>query len=318
MALFNVSTANNTLLATAHTAHAESNIINQDATDTDFESIRQARVKWLLADVIDAGQSGTDFAVVNAPVVDGDRIFVRKSDGTIADTTAIVDETSITPAHPFMDSNTTPSGVCNASDNSSAAWYAFDNDESTTNTVGVYYNGWVSYQFENNTPTLINQFKLKTDYYDGSYRLEGSLDGTNWATIGEYGPLDAKNGVILDVQSPGEFSHYRIINLRYNTWVYFSTFWLLSNDGRKIDTTNATQGEIPQNVFRFTDTVSFNSTIATEQDIYYEYGTSGSKLYALSLYNNVQLAGRQVTTRVDFGTNGNEVTEITGQLYKVV
>ncbi len=311
MALYNVTTSGSDLYAIGYPAHATSEVVNQDAEDTDFESVRETRVHWNLAN-ISTPTSTADTLVTSIDLSDGDRIFIRLNDGTLVDTIATGVQAGLSPANPNMTSNTEPEGICASSSDGINAWKAFDDSPSTYVTIS-HTGDWIQYSFKDNIPQTINKYYIKQMNAGKSWTIEGSIDGTNWSTIGTEVNVNSTAGVIYDIESPGSFSHYRIV--AGNETHYYYTFNLLG-DGVTADTSAITVGETPDQVFKLEDTISFNGAEAYEKDIYYEYGSYGSALYALVLYEDVALTGRQITTRVDFSAPGNRATEITGQVFK--
>jgi len=324
MALFNVTTQNNTLLATAYTANAVSEIVTQDAGDNDFESVRDTRVHWRLANISDQSLSSTDHLVSTSPLQDGDRILVRLNDGSIRDAVASGVTSGTAPVHAPMTSNTLPAGEVMDSDGSTDAWKAFDGDNETQVAASANAGDWYQYQFENNTPQTIYTYYIATTQYSSGYAIqwviEGSLDGTNWATISTeqttHGTTYA--GQIFQIESPGEFSYYRLRFTYINQYVYLKSFHLLDGTGSTMDTTAITNGEVPDQVFKFTDQIFYNGSPAIEKDVFYEYGTTGTKLAVISQYHDVLVGGRTLETKINFTAASNEVVEITGQVYKAV
>jgi len=331
MALYNVTTVNNTLLSTANTANCESEIINQDAGDTDFESIRDTRVHWRLNN-ISSGLSSADLLVSTVPIQNGDRIFIRKDDNSIYDTTAqgVVQNTA--PIHPNMTSNNAPEGVALSSPADTDAFKAFDGDDGTYTTMKLDVGSWIQYQFKNNTPTSVSSFYFRTHttnayqhYHYIAFNIEGSLDGDNWSTISTHPTLAYyEDGEIFQIESPGSYSYYRLIctdvgNSADTYHNYVVSFSLLSESGNTVDTSGITLGETPTHVFKFTDTIKFNGgDPATQKDVFYEYGTTGTKLAVISVYNDYVLNGTTLKTTFEFTSSGNEVVETTGQIYKLI
>ncbi len=312
MALYNVSTSGNSLKAIGNPSHATSELVLQDAEDTDFESIRETRVHWKLAN-ISTNQSTADTAVTNVSVSNGDRIFIRKNSGEIIDTVAAGVSIAESCVVPIMTSNTSPEGVAYSGQSGGDAWKAFNANDSDS----VYHgdaNIVLQYTFKDNVPVQINNFYLKTDRNDTNFLVEGSVDGTNWSTISTFNNVDTR-GTVFTIESPGEFSSYRIKNTSASWRV---SAWDLLGDGVSIDTTAITAGETPDQVFLYKDSISFNGAVAVEKDIFYEYGNTGLSLYALTLYEDVVLTGRQIQTRIDFSATGNIASEITGQVYKAL
>lgn len=325
MALYNVTTVNNTLLAVNHFAHATSEGILQNAEDTDFESIREIRAHWKLANIVQAG-STADTAVTNVPVETGDRIFIRHN-SVIHDTFAVGVAHSEALIHPVMTSNTSPSGVASSTDdnNSADAWKVFDGNVDTYTYLKAAVGNYFQYNFQDNTPTIVYNYYVKYAEYIKGWVIEGSLDGVNWSTISSEYNSDRRwcaTGRRFSIDSPGAFSYYRLrvtstLISTYST--QFHAFHLLTPEGTTIDTSLITQGGVPSQVFRFEDLVRFNGgNPAVEKDIFYEYGETGEKLYVLALYNDVLLTGRILQTKVEFSAADNELTELTGQIFKLV
>lgn len=323
MALYNVSTAGNSLLAIAHVANCESEIINQDVADNDFESIRDTRVYWRLNNISSA-TSTADLLVATCPIYEGDRIFIRKLDGTIYDTTAQGVVAGTSPAHPTMTSNTLPEGVALSSLNATDAYKSFDGDDATYPATNFYTGDWIQYQFPNNEPIQIFKIYIKlksggTSFNVNNFVIEGSLDGVNFSTISNHTGGDMLAGYYFDIESPGAFSYYRLRFTSIENYNAVNSFILLDSEGTTVDTTAVTLGEVPTQVFKFTDKISFNgSAAAIQKDVFYEYGTTGTKLAVTSLYNDYALGGRTLKTRIDFTNSGDEVVEVTGQIFKAV
>ncbi len=326
MALFNVTTSQNTLLAMTHNAHAISETVPQNAGDTDFESARETRVHWKLADLSQGNTADT--YKINAPIQNGDRIFIRHNN-TMYDTLASGVVQSQTLVHPNMTSNTLPSGTASSSVGANA-WKFFDGDINTgadTSADGF----WCSYNFLDNQPQTIYSYYARFGYHTTnlyytagatSFVIEGSMDGTNWSTISteNFAAAAYCNGLIKQIDSPGSFSHYRFRVTGYiNNNIDMMAFHLLSNEGNTGNCSTITQGATPQAVFKLNDKVSFNGQPSlVEKDIYYEYGNTGLKLYAVQIFNDQLLDGRNLQTRVDFKTAGNEMTELTSNIFKMI
>lgn len=327
MGLYNVTTVNNTLLATEYVANATSEVVNQDAGDTDFESVRESRVHWRLQNISDGSLSSADTLVSTAPLQNGDRMFLRLNSGAIYDILASNVTVGTTPVHPNMTSNTQPEGVAKSNTDSTDDYLIFDGDDNTKRGSSLYTDHWAYYQFKDNVPQTIYSYYIKaTSSYTGTtqefnFKIEGSLDGVNWATIStensSHNEINS-SGHIYQIESPGSFSYYRIYFTDIYSYAYLNSFSLLSGSGSIMDTSAYTNGEIPDQVFKFTDTLAYNGNIAVEKDVFYEYGTSGTKLAVTSLYNDVLVGGRTLTTHLEFTTSGNEIVEITGQVYKAV
>jgi len=318
MALYNVDSSGNYLISIGPNAHTESEIVNQDAGDTDFESIRETRIHWRLQN-ISTIFSSADTLITTTSLSVGDRIFIRLNNGTIIDTTTPNSAPAEGSVVPIMSSNSVPEGVAWSNRDGGNAWHAFDQNNGTgCRAAWNQSGGIVQYTFKDNTPVHINKFYVNCDGNGNNValKIEGSVDGTNWSTIGEYPVRNLINGSTYNIESPGAFSAYRITNTN-KTYFNVESFDLLG-EGVSVDLSAYTNGETPDQVFKFKDTVAFNGQTASEKDIFYEYGSTGTKMSAISLYSDIPLTGRQLVTRVDFETVGNEVREITAQIYKAL
>jgi hypothetical protein len=85
---------------------------------------------------------------------------------------------------PQMTSNTTPSGVANASGNVTTAWQAFDINNTTT-WAGTTNGGWLSYNFP--TSRIIIRYGFVSSVNNSqsprTWTFEGSNDGINWTVL---------------------------------------------------------------------------------------------------------------------------------------
>lgn len=329
MALINVTNDGGKLLALTNFGTATAETISQDVGDTDFESIRETRAVWNLANISDLNSSA-DTLVSKVPIDTGDRLFLVKDNGQIFDFIAGTVTKSTTGLQPNMTSNTVPSGVasCEGYSTTANAWKVFDGDVNTDLGSPIGWNSsiGVQYQFANNERTVVDRVFVRMKYYNStSYTLYlkilGSNDGVNWVTVSNYKGYNTitlnNTGYSIDVQSPGAFSYYKIYtsNCIYSS---FSEVSFLVDTGDTLNTSGITAGEVPSRVFKFEDVIKFNGNPALEKDIYYEYGTAGSKLFAFPIYHDVILSGRTLTTTVEFSAVGNELKEITGQIYKAL
>ena len=325
MALNEVINKNGTLLAKTFDGTATAEPITQDEGEKDFESIREARAVWHLAN-ISAPTSSPDNLVAASPINEGDRLILVKDDNSTVDFIAEGVKKSTRSMIPKMTDNTTPAGV--ASSSTGNAFQAFDGSDGTTTTVGWSSNPfWAAYNFENNERKFVKNVYVKAWYRWGTDRdshmseihIQGSMDGVIWQSLSIHTGLgrSMSGGKIFTVQSPGSYSHYRIYTPSARN-CGFRTISLLTDEGDALDTTDITAGETPSKVFRFMDILKFNDVPAIEKDIYLKYGTTGNKLLAFPIYHDVSLSGRTLTTSVEFSAPNNDVTEITGQVYKAV
>ena len=323
MALNEVINKNGALFAKTFDGTAVAEPITQDDGDKDFESIREVRAIWHLAN-ISGSASSPDNLVALSPINEGDRLILVKDDNSTVDFIAKGVKKSTRSMIPKMTDNTTPAGV--ASSSTGAAWRAFDDSDGTDIRVGGGTSPlWVAYNFENNERKFVENVYVKARYEDkwsniSEIHIQGSMDGVIWQTLSRHTGLghSMSSGKTFTVQFPGSYSHYRVYAPNAYRYSGFQTISLLTDEGDALDTTDITAGKTPSKVFRFMDVLKFNGVPAIEKDIYLKYGTTGNKLLAFPIYHDVLLSGRTLTTSVEFSAPNNDVTEITGQVYKAV
>ncbi|WP_405169279.1 discoidin domain-containing protein [Paenibacillus sp. FSL H3-0286] len=120
---------------------------------------------------------------------------------------------------PIMTSNTTPSGIASASDETATpAFRAFDGEATSTRywAPNAKTYGWVAYDFK--TPTLVGRYDLtiilsNPTFGPKSWTFEGSNDGLNWVV------LDTQNNQttwinntpnVYDIKTPSYYQRYRL------------------------------------------------------------------------------------------------------------
>ena len=316
--LDDVHLSGSALVAESSNAVAVSEIIYQEAEDTDFESVREARARWLLGNICDGIQSSADKAVIIGDVQEGDRIFVVDSSNVPIETvaTGIATEYNMGLV-PVMTSTTEPSGKITADYYGSSYTGPFDNDINSY--LSVY--SYLTYEFPE--PVEAKYFHLHAYY--GAYAsinyniyVYGSNDGTNYVRLFgktiDLGGSSSNNRRTWEIYSPGKFKYYKITG--FNNYVRIYTLQYYTEPGKTIDTSAVTNGATPKYVYRFEDKIKFNSTYCAEKSIYKEFGTHGSQLYIQNIYNDVTISGRTLQTTVEFSAPGNSALEITGQVYK--
>lgn len=320
MALFNVTNTNGKLAALTNNGSAIAESITQDIGESDFESIREVRAIWKLNNI--SNNSTVNNLVTSVPIAQGDRLFCVKNNNEIVDFNAGVVTVSSASLIPNMTSNITPSGIVSTNNGTPAdAYKLFDGNSDTE--FYIVNGRYVQYKFNNNEQKKINKIRITTGasvYYSiTSVLVEGSLDGVNFVKISNNKiTITANTTAVFDIQSPGFYSNYRVTPFFNNTGGNTSTkeILLISDTGYSISTATIAPGEIPVKVFKFTDKIKFNSVAAIVKDIYYEYGTNGSMLMVFPIYHDVILNSRDLVTKVEFSAVGNEVSEITGQIFK--
>lgn len=309
------------LTAIDYDAFATSSSLLQDAGQGNFREIRDISTKWILTNI--SGNSTTDTFVSRYPLALGDIFYVVKADNSIH----LLENPIIFSrdhANSIMTSNTTPSNAVDDSSASATAYYAFDGNEGTSaELIGV--DSWIDYQLD--LSAKIRSFYLKCDvgYGINTFRLEGSTDGVSYATISIFSSDQQTNseaGYQYDVQSPGNFTNYRIVITAQNAnnSTRINTFDLLLDSGDSIDTTSITAGEIPSKVFRFSDVIEINAVSLTPDtaNATTEYDAVNDKLKYNLTYNTQTFNTNSLDTTIRIKTIGNSFKEIVGRLYKQV
>ena len=304
------------LTSTGLNAFAVSNAFLQ-SQGQNFKVLKDLKTKWKLVDLSHNNTKDT-FTISNIVINTSDILYIVKDDLSIHKIT----EPSITYvqhlANKVMTSNVLPSNEIIDVNNSSNAYLAFDNDEST-NVQYTTVNDYIIHKFDTPQKILDIFIKCDVDYSITSLRIEGSTDGTNYATItilGGDNQIDISNGKFFSIQSPGMFTHYKFIitALNDNNLVKLNTLNLLSSIDCNVDTSSITAGEIPKSGFRFSDKVSLNDNYLTSTAEKATLEDDGLQL--IMGYDDLSINDKSIVTKVEINTIGNSFKEITGMLYK--
>lgn len=343
MSLNNVVLNGDKLVSTTSDGVAISEVITQDEGETDFESIRETRVAFLLADINNSSLSTEDTAVCSARINDGERIFVRKADKSIVETVATGSNTAGARLLPVMTSmeNDLATVTYDSTDTNQYTTGEYGNSNTFDGNNGSFcfigVNKSIGIILKNGVLKRATRFLLRCGYnytsiYElaNNFKIEGTLDGTNWATISihnlsnfngtEFGAELIGPGKVFDIQTPGDFIGYRltVLSSTRNSRARIYTLDFLGEDGTSIDTTDVTNGEVPSGIYKFEEVVKINNNVAVEKDIVTEYGGNGTSLLAFPIYHDISLTGRELTAEIDFKTTGNTATEISGKIFKLV
>lgn len=117
---------------------------------------------------------------------------------------------------PVMTSSTTPSGVVKAdSGTGSAAYYAFDDDESTRWASSTGAGSWLEYCFE--TKKFATKFYIKAGYSLNSsgvksFKIQGSNDETQWIDLTDEITLPNTSGgaeYTGELKNTSNYKYYR-------------------------------------------------------------------------------------------------------------
>ena len=324
----NIDTTNNTLLAIDLPSYAEGNI-TQDASENDFSSVKNLTSSWLLSNTLST--SSADNVITNT-LIEPDSIIIISYNSNYQK----LDFSNVTyieePIFQPMTSNTAPEGTAISSQNGTAEYKAFDNDTSTYFEISDASNtGYIGYKFKNNESYKIYQYYLKTGDNSGTdyslssgWTVEGSVDGTNWATIGDYQGVDNINraigGGIFSIQSPGSFEAYRLVVAASNSPRIYNFNLLDSSKICSLDTSSITAGGTADGCFISNDKIFFNDYESTKIDIDWNNITiNGSKIEVHISHADNDLGNINtniITNRIEIHTIGNEFLGLDSDLFK--
>lgn len=115
--------------------------------------------------------------------------------------------------HPFMTSNTTPSGyVVSNNKGGSNAWYLFR--ESTSSVINHYVNNWSQIKLPiRKTLASYNIYSASSSNCATGWVIQGSNDGTNWTDLDTQSGVSAWTGwkaTDFSVSSSGAYLYYRL------------------------------------------------------------------------------------------------------------
>lgn len=168
---------------------------------------------------------------------------------------------------PAMTSDTLPSGIADASDESQfPAWYAF---------TGVIFNPWVPagsppqwlrYQFP--AAQTVAAYGVAADSFTGStFQFQGSNDGTTWTTLDTQTNNYSVNGQFetqFPIATPQAFTQYRLLISATSGGaapsVYLLTMYAVSS--QQICATASAQSTVSQSQ---ADTDAYNAALAIAQ-----------------------------------------------------
>ncbi len=139
--------------------------------------------------------------------------------------------TAITPTHkletpvteyalpslaPVMTSNTSPTGICRASSQSSSysPYYAFRQGSATTPWIsGTTTPSWIEYEFP--SITTITEYSVETDSPAGtkSWTLNGSNDGSNYTEISNMADqfIEGDRAIRVQLNAHANYKIYRLV-----------------------------------------------------------------------------------------------------------
>jgi len=314
--MLNFTSNNNNILSarTNDVSYAVANDIVQIDNEPDFESCRDGRAIWL-ANNISSSDSDIDKLYSTVPLHENDRIFIVKKDGTIADWRIPKDKltSSNFSVIPEMTSDTEPSGKVTGKNifKSNPDW------TENQNTISIY-------EFEE--PCSIDSIYFKTiskSRYDSksdySFNISVSDDGINFIIIAYDFSLTNENYTPIPFPKKAKFIKISVNKMRSSLQVQFlATSLETKGTSSVVDTSPVTQGEKPEKVFKFMDTCSINGAVFQEKTNYTEYGTHGDKLYIAQGLQDLVMPSRVLTPRVDFKAVGNELIELSTQVYKKI
>lgn len=120
------------------------------------------------------------------------------------------------PLIPEMTSNTTPSGVASASTEYNSNYYAYKAFDRSTQSLwsssdGVSADQWIKYDFGSPTQVCAMSFvnRDNSGYAVGEFKLQGSLDDTNWVDIDTVDSLSVAETEFIPLDAPVRYRYYR-------------------------------------------------------------------------------------------------------------
>jgi len=116
--------------------------------------------------------------------------------------------------HPFMTSNTTPSGYeVSHSDGFTSAWYLFR--ESTSTGIAHNVDDWSQIKLPvRKILKTYNIYNVSSSDCATGWKIQGSNDGTNWTDLDTQSGVLAWSGWLLSdvsISSPGAYLYYRLL-----------------------------------------------------------------------------------------------------------
>jgi len=149
--------------------------------------------------------------------------------------------------HPFMTSNTTPSGyVVSNNKGGSNAWYLFR--ESTSSVINHYVNNWSQIKLPiRKILASYNIYSASSSNCATGWVIQGSNDGTNWTDLDTQSGVSAWTGwkaTDFSVSSSGAYLYYRLKILAVTgSYAMITSIKLLDAAGWKLSVVGA--GEDP-------------------------------------------------------------------------
>jgi len=211
--------------------------------------------------------------------------------------------------HPFMTSNTTPSGYeVSNNDGDTYAWYLFR--ESTSGPISHYVNHWSQIKLPvRKVLKTYNIFSYSSSNCASGWKIQGSNDGTNWTDLDTQSGVLAWSGWLLSdvsISSPGAYLYYRLlITAVTGSYASISSIKLFDAAGWKFSV--AASGSDPnylawdgqlnlkgnlilgygENVIEFEDSkikLGDGSSTSGENYVYFKRGSTGENIAWLSDY----------------------------------
>jgi len=182
--------------------------------------------------------------------------------------------------HPFMTSNTTPSGY-EVSNNKggSNAWYLFR--ESTSSVVNHYVNNWSQIKLPiRKILASYNIYSASSSNCATGWKIQGSNDGTNWTDLDTQSGVSAWTGwkaTDFSVSSSGAYLYYRLKILAVTgSYAMITSIKLLDAEGWKFSV--VASGSDP-NFFAWDGQLNLkgNLILATDENVI-EFEDSGIEL----------------------------------------
>jgi len=308
--LYNIDKTNGILTSTSDNAYAIGTI-TQNNNENNFSSVKNITSTWKLQN--NDTLINTDEVYVDTSINSNDIIMVyynnilsivpndKAEEGIIAINDILTsNDNKVTSLHKMDD-----------------AYKVFDNDPDSFFKMDITDN--ITYKFDNKI--ILKHYYLKTDgNLENGWFIEGSVDGTNWATIStetKYSVSKTINGDIFNIQTPGNFLYYRL-SVSDTKSVKIYDLKLLNNNQRyRIDTKDITKGHKIDKCFINTEQIKINDIQLTKISadvINAEIVENTLKIKIL--YKDIELDANKYEFKILFFYKNNQFLGLNSDIYK--
>jgi len=308
--IFNVDTSNNTLKALSNKAFAKG-VLTQLTGENNFSSVKNLVSSWKLENNLTKVEN--DKVIVNAFINPND-IIILYYNNILSVVPYGKSTKTLIPLNKILSANGE-----NASSYSKSpdAYKAFDAEPNTYFEMAATDN--LEYKFEQKQ--IINRYYLKTDgNLENGWNIEGSVDGTNWATISsetKYSVAGTIPGGTFIIQTPGNFLAYRLSVIDTKR-LKIGSFDLLDNTQLcAIDTTDITKGNKADKCFISTEQIQINDMECIKKEAHVLNATiENNNLNIKISHADLSVASNKYTFKILFFHKNNEFIGLDSDIYK--